>query len=72
MVLFLCVLTLYRYEICFVDSVRLALQYKTAKLHVHSLMRSTKLNKICIILQFVVDRHLKPQCLHKVWLPGHL
>ena len=47
--LFLCVGTLYGYEICCDDSVRLALQYKTAKLHVHSLMRSTKLNKMCII-----------------------
>ena len=47
--LFLCVGTLYGYEICCDDSVRLALQYKTAKLHVHSLMRSIKLNKMCII-----------------------
>ena len=47
--LFSCVGTLHGYEICCDDSVRLALQYKTAKLHVHSLMRSTKLNKMCII-----------------------
>ena len=31
-VLFLCAGTLYHYEICFDDSVRLTLQYKTVKL----------------------------------------
>ena len=40
---------LYRYEISFADSVRLTLQYKIAKLYVHSFMHSTKLNKMCII-----------------------
>ena len=35
LVLFLCIGTLYCYEICFV---RLTLQYKTGKLHMHSLM----------------------------------
>ena len=45
--LFPCVGTLYRYEICFDDSVRLTLQYKTGKVHMDSLMCSTKLNKMC-------------------------
>ena len=43
--LFLCVGTLYGYEICCDDSVRLALQYKTAKLHVMRL----SYYKMCII-----------------------
>ena len=57
------------YEICLVDSVRLALQYQTSKLHIHSLVRTTKLNKICIyiyiyiyvydFLQFTFDSHTK-------------
>ena len=34
--LFLCVGTLYRYEICCDDSVRLTLQYKTAKRNTYS------------------------------------
>ena len=47
LVLFLCIGTLlYRYEICFVDSVRLTLLYKT---HVYNLMHTTKLNKMCMI-----------------------
>ena len=46
--LYLCVGTLYRYEICCGDSVRLTLQYKMKKLHMHSSMRATKLNKVCM------------------------
>ena len=45
MALFLSVGTLYHYEISFADSVRLTLQYKTAKLHVHSFMHSTKVKQ---------------------------
>ena len=42
--------TLYRYEICCGDSVRLTLQHKTAKLHktIDGLMCTPKLNKTCM------------------------
>ena len=66
--IFLCMGTLYCYEICYGDSVRLTLQYKAAKLHmtIDGLMGVyTKVKQTC--MQSVVYCHLTVAVKWKLW-----